>query len=65
MEWQPQDEPLRQLACCLRDSLHPHNRAAQKQAEQVGFTLLFRSPVFRIGGLLSCLAYTFQRARYM
>ncbi|EDP56823.1 hypothetical protein KXV98_008000 [Aspergillus fumigatus] len=35
MEWQPQDEPLRQLACCLRDSLHPHNRAAQKQAEQM------------------------------
>ncbi|KAH3251795.1 hypothetical protein KXW23_001082 [Aspergillus fumigatus] len=35
MEWQPQYEPLRQLACCLRDSLHPHNRAAQKQAEQM------------------------------
>ncbi|GFF23048.1 importin beta-2 subunit, putative [Aspergillus udagawae] len=35
MDWKPQDEPLRQLACCLRDSLHPHNRTAQKQAEQM------------------------------
>ncbi|EAW07241.1 putative importin beta-2 subunit [Aspergillus clavatus NRRL 1] len=35
MEWQPQDEPLRQLACCLRDSLNPYNRTAQKEAEQM------------------------------
>ncbi|KAE8355330.1 armadillo-type protein [Aspergillus coremiiformis] len=35
MEWQPQDEPLRQLACCLRDSLNPYDRTAQKQAEQM------------------------------
>ncbi|EYE98912.1 putative importin beta-2 subunit [Aspergillus ruber CBS 135680] len=35
MEWQPQPEPLRQLACCLRDSLNPYNKTAQKQAEQM------------------------------
>ncbi|PWY90028.1 importin subunit beta-2 [Aspergillus heteromorphus CBS 117.55] len=35
MEWQPQDDPLRQLACCLRDSLNPYDRPAQKQAEQM------------------------------
>ncbi|KAF9885923.1 hypothetical protein FE257_012213 [Aspergillus nanangensis] len=35
MEWHPQDDQLRQLACCLRDSLNPYNRAAQKQAEQM------------------------------
>ncbi|KAK1146914.1 hypothetical protein N8T08_002240 [Aspergillus melleus] len=35
MDWHPQDEPLRQLACCLRDSLNPYNRNAQKQAEQM------------------------------
>ena len=38
MEWQPQPEPLRQLACCLRDSLNPYNKTAQKQAEQVSFS---------------------------
>ncbi|KAI9373124.1 armadillo-type protein [Aspergillus egyptiacus] len=35
MEWQPQEEPLRQLAYCLRDSLNSYNQAAQKQAEQM------------------------------
>ncbi|GKZ21098.1 hypothetical protein AbraIFM66951_008714 [Aspergillus brasiliensis] len=35
MEWQPQDEPLRQLACCLKDSLNPYDRPLQKQAEQM------------------------------
>ncbi|KAA8651479.1 hypothetical protein EYZ11_004548 [Aspergillus tanneri] len=35
MDWHPQDEPLRQLACCLRDSLNPYDRNAQKQAEQM------------------------------
>lgn len=35
MEWQPQDDPLRQLACCLKDSLNPYDRPLQKQAEQV------------------------------
>ncbi|PYI04815.1 importin subunit beta-2 [Aspergillus sclerotiicarbonarius CBS 121057] len=35
MEWQPQDDPLRQLACCLRDSLNPYDRPIQKQAEQM------------------------------
>ncbi|KAL3467514.1 armadillo-type protein [Aspergillus heterothallicus] len=35
MEWQPQEEPLGQLAYCLRDSLNPRNGAAQKQAEQM------------------------------
>lgn len=46
MEWQPQDEPLRQLACCLRDSLNAYDRNAQKQAEQVCFLPcnFYRSP---------------------
>ncbi|RMJ22441.1 importin beta-2 subunit [Aspergillus sp. HF37] len=35
MEWQPQDDPLRQLAYCLRDSLNAYDRVAQKQAEQM------------------------------
>ena len=35
MEWQPQQEPLRQLACYLRNSLDGYNRTAQKEAEQV------------------------------
>ncbi|KAL4880958.1 armadillo-type protein [Aspergillus karnatakaensis] len=35
MEWQPQEEPLGQLAYCLRDSLNSRNSAAQKQAEQM------------------------------
>ncbi|KAJ9204689.1 hypothetical protein DTO166G4_6939 [Paecilomyces variotii] len=35
MAWQPQDEPLRQLAGYLRDSLNGYDRAVQKQAEQM------------------------------
>ncbi|KAL3481960.1 armadillo-type protein [Aspergillus californicus] len=35
MEWQPQEEPLGQLAYCLRDSLNSYNSTAQKQAEQM------------------------------
>ncbi|KAI9834009.1 MAG: hypothetical protein M1826_005914 [Phylliscum demangeonii] len=30
--WQPQEEPLKQLAACLKDSLSGHNQAAQKAA---------------------------------
>ncbi|KAJ5054573.1 uncharacterized protein L3040_000843 [Drepanopeziza brunnea f. sp. 'multigermtubi'] len=33
MAWQPEQEPLRQLSGCLRDSLGGHNKTAQKQAE--------------------------------
>ncbi|RDW83352.1 ARM repeat-containing protein [Coleophoma crateriformis] len=33
MSWQPQEEPLRQLSSCLKDSLSGHNKTAQKQAE--------------------------------
>ncbi|KAF2816007.1 transportin-2 [Mytilinidion resinicola] len=33
MAWQPQEEPLRQLAQCLRDSLSGHDKNAQKNAE--------------------------------
>ncbi|KAF2194481.1 ARM repeat-containing protein [Zopfia rhizophila CBS 207.26] len=33
MSWQPQEEPLRQLAQCLKDSLSGHDQNAQKQAE--------------------------------
>ena len=36
MAWQPEEEPLRQLSSCLRDSLSGHNKNAQKQAELVG-----------------------------
>jgi hypothetical protein len=35
MAWQPQEEPLRQLSSCLKDSLSGHNKNAQKQAELV------------------------------
>ena len=35
MAWQPQDEPLRQLAQCLRDSLSGHDISAMKAAELV------------------------------
>ncbi|PYH45733.1 putative importin beta-2 subunit [Aspergillus saccharolyticus JOP 1030-1] len=35
MEWQPQDEPLVQLACCLRNSLNGRDSVLQKQAEQM------------------------------
>jgi transportin-1 len=35
MAWQPQEEPLRQLSTCLKDSLSGHNKNAQKQAEIV------------------------------
>ncbi|ORY16360.1 armadillo-type protein [Clohesyomyces aquaticus] len=33
MAWQPEDQPLRQLAQCLKDSLSGHNQATQKSAE--------------------------------
>ncbi|KAL1994032.1 hypothetical protein VTN49DRAFT_2701 [Thermomyces lanuginosus] len=33
MDWQPQDQPLRELACCLRDSLNGQDRNVQKRAE--------------------------------
>ncbi|TVY21854.1 Importin subunit beta-2 [Lachnellula arida] len=33
MTWQPEQEPLRQLSGCLKDSLSGHNKNAQKQAE--------------------------------
>jgi hypothetical protein len=35
MAWQPDQEPLRQLSGCLRDTLSGHNKSAQKQAEIV------------------------------
>lgn len=35
MAWQPEEEPLRQLSGCLKDSLSGHNKNAQKQAEIV------------------------------
>jgi transportin-1 len=35
MAWQPEEEPLRQLSSCLKDSLSGHNKTAQKQAETV------------------------------
>jgi transportin-1 len=35
MAWQPEQEPLRQLSGCLKDSLSGHNKTAQKQAEIV------------------------------
>jgi hypothetical protein len=35
MEWQPEEEPLRQLAGYLRDSLNSYDRNLQKNAEMV------------------------------
>lgn len=35
MAWQPEQEQLRQLSACLKDSLSGHNKNAQKQAEIV------------------------------
>jgi hypothetical protein len=35
MAWQPEEEPLRQLSSCLKDSLSGQNKTAQKQAEIV------------------------------
>jgi len=35
MAWQPQDEPLRQLAQCLRDSLSGHDDNARKNAGEM------------------------------
>jgi transportin-1 len=37
MAWQPEEEPLRQLSSCLRDSLSGHNKNVQKQAEIVSY----------------------------
>jgi transportin-1 len=36
MEWQPLEEPLRQLAGYLKDSLSGHDQNAQKHATLVG-----------------------------
>jgi transportin-1 len=36
MAWQPDDEPLRQLVQCLKDSLTGQNPSVQKNAEIVG-----------------------------
>ncbi|CAI7671587.1 hypothetical protein N7533_005980 [Penicillium manginii] len=35
MDWQPQDEPLRQLASCLKDSLNGQDQSVRKQAEEM------------------------------
>jgi transportin-1 len=35
MAWQPDEEPLRQLSSCLKDSLSGHDKNTQKQAEIV------------------------------
>ena len=40
MAWQPQEEPLRQLAQCLRDSLSGHDPNARKNAGEVSLLLL-------------------------
>ena len=37
MAWEPQEEALKQLSGCLKDSLSGHNKNAQKQAEIVSF----------------------------
>ncbi|KAI9741752.1 MAG: hypothetical protein M1834_000138 [Cirrosporium novae-zelandiae] len=43
MAWQPQEEPLRQLAGYLQDSLSGYNRSAQQHAEQM-LTQAYSSP---------------------
>lgn len=52
MDWQPQDEPLRQLACCLRDSLNGQNPALRKQAEEVSHHFFFHFPLCSFPSLL-------------
>jgi hypothetical protein len=47
MAWQPEEEPLRQLSSCLKDSLSGHNKSAQKQAEMVSGILEIMG--FRMG----------------
>ena len=39
MAWQPQDEQLRQLAQCLKDSLSGQDQTAMKNAEMVSLLL--------------------------
>jgi hypothetical protein len=39
LQWQPEQEPLKQLAGFLKDSLSGYNRAAQKNAEAVSLIL--------------------------
>lgn len=39
MAWQPEQETLRQLTQCLRDSLSGHDQNAQKNAEIVSPSL--------------------------
>jgi len=38
MAWQPEQEALRQLSGCLKDSLSGQDKTAQKQAEIVSFS---------------------------
>jgi hypothetical protein len=40
MAWQPDEEPLRQLVQCLKDSLTGQNPSVQKNAEIVSFLCL-------------------------
>lgn len=40
MDWQPQDEPLRQLAGYLKDSLNGYDQEARKHAEQVSTNIV-------------------------
>ena len=40
MEWQPQPEPLAQLAQFLRDSLSGYDPAAQKKAEEASYVYI-------------------------
>jgi transportin-1 len=47
MAWQPEEEPLRQLSSCLKDTLSGHNKSAQKQAEMVSEILEIMG--FRMG----------------
>jgi hypothetical protein len=40
MAWQPDEEPLRQLVQCLKDSLTGQNPSVQKNAEIVSYPRL-------------------------
>lgn len=60
MAWQPQEESLRQLACCLKDSLSGHDQTAQKRATEVSWDL--PAPGICLGGSRD-MAWPFLRSR--
>ncbi|KAF2843737.1 ARM repeat-containing protein [Patellaria atrata CBS 101060] len=59
MDWQPQEEPLRQLAVYLKDSLSGHDKVAQKNAELVILLLQMLKHAKTSPDINNYLAYLF------